>query len=51
MPVASGDEIVIDSGLSNNGVSLVRDAVGQDAVIVAVIPKAARKRLGNGGRV
>ena len=42
-------EIVINSGLGNNGVSLVSEPV--DVVIVAVIPKAAGRRLGNGGRV
>ena len=35
---ATGDgEIVIDSGLANNGVSLVSEPV--DAISVAVIPK------------
>jgi hypothetical protein len=34
-------EIVIDSGLANEGVSLVRESVA--AIKVAVIPKAARR--------
>ena len=40
-------EIVINSGLANNGVSLVSEPV--DEISVAVIPKAAGRRLGNGG--
>src|SRR5438552_16506200 len=51
MPSQGGShvEIVISSGLGDKGVSLVRETV--DVVIVAVIPKAAGRRLSDGGRV